>query len=270
MGAATAGNPPGDSSIEVRPFNARSALLSTLLGTEPPRLPVSRLVRAVELFGIAEGTARTALSRMVSRGEVRRDGDGWYELTGAMLVRHRRQTASREGERVEWNGRWRQAVVRAEPRGAADRAALRQAMRLLRFAELREGVWMRPDNLPADRLPEVWYAPRTQCDWASVYPDDDSAEVAARLWDLDAWVAESNALRRQMSEVRASVEAREPGRLAEGFMISATVLRQFQADPLLPPELLPRDWPGSRLRSDYDQFDALVRAFLRDHLAVKG
>ena len=42
------------------PLTTRSVLASTLLGTRPPRLPVGRLVRAGALFGIAEGTVRTA------------------------------------------------------------------------------------------------------------------------------------------------------------------------------------------------------------------
>ncbi|MDQ3757078.1 MAG: PaaX domain-containing protein, C- domain protein, partial [Actinomycetota bacterium] len=45
-----------------RPLTARSVLLSTLLGAHPPELPVQVLVRSGELFGMAEGTVRVALS----------------------------------------------------------------------------------------------------------------------------------------------------------------------------------------------------------------
>lgn len=62
-----------------RTLTARSVLLSVLLGTDPPRLPVGLLVRTTELFGIAEGTTRTALSRMVATGELTTT-DGWYEI----------------------------------------------------------------------------------------------------------------------------------------------------------------------------------------------
>ena len=51
-------------------LTARSVIASTLLGTEPPRLPGRVLVRVGELFGITEGTIRTALSRMVASGEL--------------------------------------------------------------------------------------------------------------------------------------------------------------------------------------------------------
>jgi phenylacetic acid degradation operon negative regulatory protein len=41
------------------------------------------------------------------------------------------------------------------------------------------------------------------------------------------------------------------------------VLRHFQADPLLPGQLLPEDWPGDRLRRDYDRYDTAYRSVLR-------
>ena len=36
------------------------------------------------------------------------------------------------------------------------------------------------------------------------------------------------------------------------------MLRHLLADPLLPSELLPADWPAARLRAEYDRYD---RAF---------
>ena len=41
----------------IRPLTARSVVASTLLGTDPPRLPVAFLVRTGALFGLAEGSA---------------------------------------------------------------------------------------------------------------------------------------------------------------------------------------------------------------------
>ena len=49
---------------------------------------------------------------------------------------------------------------------------------------------------------------------------------------------------------------------------SAAVLRHFQADPLLPEELLPRGWPGRALREDYDRFDLAHRALLREYFRI--
>jgi phenylacetic acid degradation operon negative regulatory protein len=88
----------------------------------------------------------------------------------------------------------------------------------------------------------------------------DARRLARRLWDLEGWAQRAEDLRR-------GLDARAPDRpdaLAPGFELSAAVLRHLQGDPLLPPELLPADWPGGALRATYDAWDARYRATLRD------
>jgi phenylacetic acid degradation operon negative regulatory protein len=243
-------------------LTARSVLLSVLLGTDPPRLPVRQLVRTTELFGIAEGTTRTALSRMAAGGEVVAE-DGWYALASdRLLARQARQAASRAARTRPWrDGRWLQAIVVAEGRrAAADRSALRAALAEARLAELREGVWLRPDNLGDGSRPVAGGEVR----WFRAVPDGDPAALAARLWDLPGWAARAGDLRNRMSELVGPLEAGDRTCLADGFVLSADVLRHFQADPLLPAELLPPDWPGEDLRRDYDRYDAAYRGVLRD------
>jgi phenylacetic acid degradation operon negative regulatory protein len=244
-------------------LTARSVLLSVLLGTDPPRLPVRLLVRTTELFGIAEGTTRTALSRMATAGEVEADG-GWYALASdRLLARQARQAASRQARTEPWSdGRWLQAVVVAEGRrAAADRSALRSALAGARLAELREGVWLRPDNLGAYRP-----ACGDEIKWFRSVPDGDPAALAARLWDLGSWAGRAGELRRRMAGLVGPLETGERRCLADGFVLSADVLRHLQADPLLPGGLLPAGWPGGGLRRDYDRYDAAYRSVLGDWL----
>lgn len=252
-----------------RPLTARSVLASVLLGTDPPHLPVRVLVSTTALFGIAEGTTRMALSRMVAAGELTA-GDGDYALTGRLLARRRRQEASRSARTTGWatdgdgRGPWRQAVVVAERRPAAERRALRDRMGEARLAEQREGVWLRPDNLgplpAADGGGAVLAT--DDCAWSTVVPDDDPAALAAGLWDLTGWRTRAEALRAAMTPLVGPLEGGEHGVLAEGFVLSAAVLRHLQRDPLLPAPLLSADWPGAALRADYDRYDTAYRAVL--------
>ncbi len=245
-----------------RPLTTRSVLASTLLGTHPPRMPAPALVRAGALFGLEEGAVRTALSRMVAAGDATRDDDGWYELTGELAERQRRQEASRSATTLEWSGAWTQAVVEPGGRSAADRAALRRAMGRLRMAELRDGVWLRPDNLPMDddrTESRSVVAPFTR--WFRVHPDDD-ADLATRLWDLPSWGEHAVDLRREMARLLERLDAGDVDALAPGFVLSAAVLRHFNADPLLPRELLDRRWPGDALRADYKRYDRAYRDLL--------
>jgi phenylacetic acid degradation operon negative regulatory protein len=231
-------------STERKTLTARSVLASTLLGLDPPVLSVGRLVETATLFGIAEGTARTALSRMAAAGEVTADG-GRYRLTGRLLGRQRRQDEGRHPQLRAWTGRWRMAVVTTERRTAPDRAELRAALARLRLAEWREGVWVRPDNLDLE-LPEL---ATEHCSWVVADIDDD----LRGLWDLDGWAKEALQLRRELATTDD---------LADGFVLSAAVLRHLAADPLLPPALLPARWPGDELRAAYDEWDHAYRARL--------
>jgi len=245
---------------DTRPLTARSVVASTLLGVRPSVLPARSLVASAGLFGIAEGTVRTALSRMVAAGELTL-ADGRYALAGPFLTRRERQDESRTGESRRWAGDWDMAVVEGERRSAADRTALRHAMRDLRLAELREGVWLRPANLDPDRLPEARAVVDAQCAGFTAQPDGD---LVSRLWDLGAWATAARLLEVDLADHGPRLD--DPDELAPGFLLSAAVLRHLQADPLLPAELLPPDWPGYSLREAYEAYDAAFKATWAGHL----
>jgi phenylacetic acid degradation operon negative regulatory protein len=251
-----------------RPLNARSVIGSLLLGIHPPRLPGSRIVEWCTRFGIAEGTARVALSRMVDRGELR-SGQGVYELAGRVRALQRAQDWSLAPDLAEWDGAWRLGIVDGAAREAPARAALRHAMRRVRHAELREGVWARPDNLPPASAPaESWLVVDEQCAWWTGAPGDDPARVAAACFAPAEWAARARALLDRLVAVTDALDAGDDGALAPGFVVGAATLQHARRDPLLPGELLPSPWPGDDLRAAYDRFQksfaaSLARAFRR-------
>jgi phenylacetic acid degradation operon negative regulatory protein len=238
-----------------KPFTARSVLASALLGMDPPELPVAQLVRLTGLFGISANRARVALSRMVAAGEATTDGSGTYRLAGRLRERQARQSASRAGSTVPFSGQWWVAVVVTSGSSAEVRTARRRALAYARLAELREGVWLRPNNVEV-RLPEDLLSDVELMTARPRAPD----RLAGALWDLPAWSTRADRLLHEM----AALPPEEPQALAPGFVLSAAVLRHLQADPLLPEELLPPGWPGARLRADYDRWDARYRTTLRD------
>jgi phenylacetic acid degradation operon negative regulatory protein len=236
--------------MAIQPLTARSVLLSTLLGYHPPELPVSALVRVAGLFGIAEGTTRAALSRLAAAGEVAA-ADGTYRLTGRLVRRQAWQDDSASPRSTPWTGRWEMAVVTTPARPQSERVALRRDMADLRLAELREGVWMRPDNLarPAEGVAAA------QCTFFHCdYPD--SRDLSGRLWDLPAWARTARQLHSELGHT---------GGLRDGFMLIAQVVGHLRVDPYLPPELLPPDWPGQILRSRYTAFRDQFAQRLRDY-----
>jgi len=146
----------------------------------------------------------------------------------------------------DWDGSWLTAVVTSVGEDARTRSELRKLLQDSRFGELREGVWLRPDNLRAELDPEIGRHVRLL---HSV--DDAPAELAARLWDLAGWSAAATELITAMSRARD---------LPTEFAIAAAMVRHLRTDPVLPEELVPRDWPGWRLRAEYLRFaDILVQ-----------
>ncbi len=210
-------------------LTARSVLASTLLGTSPPRLPGRVLVRAAELFGISDGTAtrraRTWSPRASSTPTTAGGTKGSPGLGSSSRVNRSRRWAARgrTAARGEWGGRWHLAVVVADRRSAADRSELRDELRRARLGELREGVWARPDNVDV-----AWPASATeQCTMLRA----EGIASATSLWDLTAWGATARDLRRRMSPLVGPLERGDTAPLADGFVVSAAVLRLLQADP---------------------------------------
>jgi len=250
-----------------RRLAARSVIASTLLGVSPPELPTRSLVASAELLGVSAGTARVAMSRMVAAGELEPTGDG-YRLAGHLLARQARQDQSRTWSPTAWDGAWRTALVPAEARPAADRAQLRRAMAALRHGELRDGVWIRPDNLPAGTLPaaEATAADQTITIVGALAEATDPVALAATVWDLDGWAATADGLLDELAPLQRRLDDEDVTALADGFVVAAAVLRHLQADPLLPSGLLPQRWPGPALRSAEDRFDRSFKSVLRTWL----
>jgi len=239
-----------------RPLSARSVLASALLGSDEARLSVGELVTMASLFGISPGAARTCLWRMVSAGELSAD-DGNYALAGRLLERRERvDEASRIDDAAGWDGTWELAIVSLERRSAAERLELRKAAIALHLAELREGVWIRPDNLDSQRLPGSRAVLDQQCIHFRGAATDISADQMRSLFSLDEWAADARALVEAMNvELRRSKRTDSAKRFAHEFALSIAVVRHLQLDPQLPAELVGGNWPGHTLRDTYRRFD---------------
>jgi phenylacetic acid degradation operon negative regulatory protein len=246
--------------IGTRSLSARSVLASALLGADQPRLSVAELIAVASLFGISAGAARTCLWRMASNGELTSD-DGMYALAGHLLERRQRvDDASRSDDLAtrSWDGTWELAVVSLDRRSAANRLELRKAAAALHLAELREGVWIRPDNLDPERLPTSRTVLDRQCVHFHGAATDMPAETLRSLFGLDAWAEDARILMLAMDDELNAGSARlehDTASFTYQFALSIAVVRHLQLDPLLPGELVPAEWPGHALRTIYHRFD---------------
>ncbi|OBK69256.1 PaaX family transcriptional regulator C-terminal domain-containing protein, partial [Mycolicibacterium fortuitum] len=158
------------------------------------------------------------------------------------LNRQRRQDDAIDPRLRAYDGQWLTLVITSVGTDARTRASLRNTLQQFRFGELREGVWMRPDNLEQALPEEITGRVRLLHT-----RDDDPAGLAAELWDLPGWRRTGEQL---LDEMTAAADV--PGR----FVAAAGIVRHLLADPVLPDELLPDNWPGAHLRRAYNDFAA--------------
>ena len=242
-----------DATLGLRPLSARSMVLSALLGTHPPRLPIGALVTLGERFGLAAGAVRTAVSRMTAGGDLVAV-EGGYQLAGRFLERQRQQDIGRRVTDTRWDGQWWMVSALTARRSAAERRQFRSAMEGAKLAELRPDTWMRPTNLPLEvdlhdiiitRGPLTMTASRDLC---------------YRLWNLSELSSRADALRQALDAMAATMN---PDSIAFGFTVLAACLRFLRIEPQLPTQLLSAR-SAVELRIRYADVEADLQRQLRE------
>jgi phenylacetic acid degradation operon negative regulatory protein len=236
--------------VRLRPLTARSAILSLLLGTHPPSATVSDLVAWGRQVDINESAVRAALTRMVASGDLIRE-NSTCTLPDRLLERQRRQDESMQVPSGPWDGTWRVAAVVSTGKDPASRLNLRRSMFAAHFGELREGLWMRPDNIS-------WYPDADiaeDLELMRARTERDALDLAHHLFQPGRWATHGRALLDHADQVTSA---------RDQLTAFAAIVRHLTHDPLLPAELLPHDWPGAALRERYDAFrDEVIREWRR-------
>lgn len=246
--------------LGIEPLNARSVILSALLGSHPPTLPARALVALAEQFSIRPGTIRTSLSRMVATGDLATE-DGRYRLTGRLLERQREQDEGRLEPQPSWDGTWITAIAQRDRRSVAERRAFRAVMTGARLAELRPDIWMRPANTAnPPRSPDLLIT-------HGLIECDDVTDLVARLWPVTEINDRATRLHHALTQQRPLIDQRDNSTLATTFAISAAVVRFLRVEPQLPGELAPAAWTPPTIRPLYDEFAAAFQAQLREFFA---
>jgi phenylacetic acid degradation operon negative regulatory protein len=235
-------------------------VLSVLLGLPVPRLAAGDPVRLAELFGIAAGTMRTAVSRMLAAGELA-SVDGGYELRGPLVERKAAQDVGRRPSRDAWDATWWCVTVVTPRRELASRRQFRTAMANARMGELRPDTWLRPANLAGPSAGAGAIVVRGSL------TGEDAGVLTARLWDLDAISARCDELLAAVDDGIGALEDSIEAALPDAIVLAALVVRFLRAEPLLPRTLTPDGWPADRLRERYAVYDRALGRALRQALA---
>ena len=231
----------------------------------------SELIPVAQACGQSPDQIRSCLRRLVGEGLFVRTGAGLaarFEATergmaalGADLERTRLaygQDAAGRG----WDRQWRLVGFAISEGRRAARDSFRDRLLALGGASLQGGLYVSPHNwhkdvkAEAERLGVMESVTLATTDDLEIAGDRDPRALAARLWPLeslraryDAFLERYAALPDTLAEMQR-VRHRIPDTafLPAALAMAVAFAECFQNDPLLPPELLPRPWPGRAAR----------------------
>jgi len=231
-------------------------------------VPVATLIRLMGAAEVDAPSVRSAVSRLKRRGLLvsrRESGAAAYGLSDdarQLLADGDRRIY---GARPETGADWLLVVFSVPESERAKRHLLRSRLAGLGFGQAAPGVWIAPAALheetrhTLDRLGLAGYVDLFHGSHAGF---DPTAEAVRRWWDLDALAELHRGFLAAHEPALERWSARPPGpNLAfRDYLRALDSWRRLPyADPGLPPELLPGDWPGARSAEVFDRLHTLLR-----------
>jgi phenylacetic acid degradation operon negative regulatory protein len=256
---------PGLRSAEISP-QVNLVCLAVGAAQVPPGESVAGpvLFRLLADLGVSGSAARSMLLRMRRDGWLTSERVGRqarYRLAPILFAGQERVERQLRGDRPAWNGSFSGVLYTVPERHRPFRDRLRRSALLLGYVTLRPGLLLattdRYDELVAvlPAQPAGSQLLRTKLTFSAI----DTRRLAAELWSLDDVAAAYWRALAEFDERVADVLQRPPAGAAALRAFAAAVLplyRAGSADPDLPAELLPADWPAPHLSA------AIERAFV--------
>jgi phenylacetic acid degradation operon negative regulatory protein len=236
----------------------------------------SSLLELLDLLGVSERAARSALSRMASRGWLiaRKQGRrSQYSLTtqGQRLL-ERSERRIFEPPYADWDGLWHM-VVYSLPESKRDlRHTLRTQLIWLGFGPLAPATWISPRDRRAEVEAVCNELGMRDCVdlFSGMYQRSTSdCALVGRCWDLPALEAAYRQFAARYEAEYADLKGLGAARLsgapdmcfARRFWITHEFQRFPRQDPGLPVVLLPPGWIGFGARQLFDGYRQLLEPY---------
>ena len=255
---------------------AKRLVLSLLSAPSLPEVSIAQLQRWGALFDIDAATMRVTVGRLVRQALLDSEQRGVYRMgpAGRALGAAASGWRNAEARICDWEGDWLFAHV--AHLGRVNRSALRareRAFRLGGFAEFASGLWCRPANFreapgeTRERLLALGLEPE-----AILTRVCDTPGIPDRQF-LDLWPRRQieGSYRQHLRAMRTSSD--RLGRLTpdaaakETLLVGEAVIRQINADPLLPQTLIDTGLRAEMITRMID-YDALGRDVWEQFIAA--
>ncbi len=267
-------------------FNSRKPvrtgnLIATFFGDiAMPRggcLATQNLLDVMGLVGIGDGLVRTSLSRLSAENMFNRTRTGrksFYALSENAWAEYEQASAVIYSPLPEaWNAHWLVIMLIDVPSGGLDMASpersakentpalepesdLRKSLKQLGFARFGAQILIRPSNFP----PKMRQHLDRLLDDASILLIEGQGGVIPtgfkaltdQIWDVSALQQAYEDFTRRYDPIAALLEKGAEITPEEALMIRLLMIHEYRAivlkDPMLPPDILPAHWSGSKAR----------------------
>lgn len=216
-----------------------------------------------EPFEVGVGTLRTTLSRMINKGLItvdKKNKTAKYNLSDkSKTIQANVKTSFKKPDWRNWTGDYSGIVFSFPDSNNPQRYRLRKKLEVFRYAQFNPGFWVKPSALTDDFIfnfsGEGFYRKLTFIPEKKI-----TAEEAYQMWALKNVKKDiSSALSKLDQYSEQLKEATPKSAFKLGLLGGDTAVKALSRDPLLPPSLMPENWPGDQLRRRLDEFNEAVR-----------
>jgi phenylacetic acid degradation operon negative regulatory protein len=265
-GGVSAGRAVAEDGV-VRPQTLMLNLLGRYLLGRPAVVSAGSVIEVFARAGVGEHAARSTLARMVNRGMLTRQRHGramYFGLTAQAegILHDGEDRIWRSGAvNLDWDGYWTLLGFSLPESWQRQRHELRSQLTWAGFGPLFNGLWVAPGRVEVTRLVgSLGLESRVKAFYAQTVPGTDIAKMVQENWDLDAVASRYDGFlaRWQGADMRPDTAPRPRDPLAVQLLLASDWLQVIRADPRLPAEHLPADWPAAKAESLFVELDKTV------------
>ncbi|WP_229695058.1 PaaX family transcriptional regulator [Streptomyces lacrimifluminis] len=207
--------------------------------------------------GVGEQATRSTLTRMVSRGLLRRQREGrrmYFGLTGrsaAVLADGERRIWHTGAVNRHWDGTWTLLGFSLPESWQRQRHDLRSKLTWSGFGPLFSGLWIAPGEVDVSALlAELGLSAHVKVFRAHADAGMDIGEMIEESWELAELAARYGAFTRRWQPWETELPAADDS-LSLRLVLQAEWLGVIRRDPRLPVAHLPGDWPAEQAEKTF-------------------
>ncbi len=231
----------------------------------------SEVYPVAEACGQSTDQVRSCLRRLVSEGLFTRTGEGreasfaaTEEGVHALMagLDRVRLAYAQDAAGKSWDRRWHVVAFAIPEARRAARDAFRDHLLELGGAAIQNGLYVSPHPWEADvrsranQLHVVDHVVTSTTEDLDIGGTSDPREIATLLWPIDDlakryqdFIDVYEGIPEDLEQMRRDRRRLQEADFLPGALIIGIKFQEcFVDDPLLPPELLPRPWPGRKAR----------------------